>query len=231
VRRPGRSSPCRTTTCPPRPNARADRRPGEREQIEALRRNALGRASPSTTSRTPVKGSSTSSAPRRGSSSRGSPSSAATPHRDAGRLRRHRLRHRHLRGGARPRHPDALAEDAPQMRVSVTGALRPLVTPKDVILAVIAKIGAPAVRIRHRVLGGHDPADVDGGADDGVQHDDRGGGPLRLIAPDGITFAYLEGRPLAPPPGQWDAAVSCWKGLPSTRTPRGTARWRWTRPP
>jgi len=41
------------------------------------------------------------------------------------------------------------------------------------------------------------------------------GARFGLIAPDGITFAYLEGRPLAPPPGQWDAAVSCWKGLPS----------------
>ena len=103
-----------------------------------------------------------------------------------------------------------------QMRVSVTGALRPLVTPKDVILAVIAKIGA---------AGGTGYAiEFSGDTIRRMSMEGRmtvcnmtieAGARFGLIAPDGITFAYLEGRPLAPPPGQWDAAVSCWKGLPS----------------
>jgi len=103
-----------------------------------------------------------------------------------------------------------------QMRVAVTGALRPLVTPKDVILAVIAKIGA---------AGGTGYAiEFSGDTIRRMSMEGRmtvcnmtieAGARFGLIAPDGITFAYLEGRPLAPPPGQWDAAVSFWKGLPS----------------
>jgi 3-isopropylmalate/(R)-2-methylmalate dehydratase large subunit len=41
------------------------------------------------------------------------------------------------------------------------------------------------------------------------------GARFGLIAPDEVTFAYLEGRPLAPPTELWDAAVEYWKGLPS----------------
>jgi len=41
------------------------------------------------------------------------------------------------------------------------------------------------------------------------------GARFGLIAPDGVTFAYLKGRPLAPPPSLWDAAVADWKTLPS----------------
>ena len=41
------------------------------------------------------------------------------------------------------------------------------------------------------------------------------GARFGLIAPDETTFAYLKGRPLAPPPSLWDAAVADWKTLPS----------------
>ena len=41
------------------------------------------------------------------------------------------------------------------------------------------------------------------------------GARFGLIAPDEVTFAYLKGRPLAPPPSLWDAAVADWKTLPS----------------
>jgi 3-isopropylmalate/(R)-2-methylmalate dehydratase large subunit len=36
-----------------------------------------------------------------------------------------------------------------------------------------------------------------------------------LIAPDETTFAYLQGRPMAPKGGDWDKAVAYWKTLPS----------------
>ena len=36
-----------------------------------------------------------------------------------------------------------------------------------------------------------------------------------LIAPDETTFAYLEGRPLAPKAGAWEQALAHWRGLPS----------------
>jgi len=115
------------------------------------------------------------------------------------------------------------------MRVIVNGALRSPVAPKDVILAVIAKIGASGGPGTRSSSPGDDPEDVDGGADDGVQHDDRGGGPLRLIAPDEITFAYLKGRPLGlllPV----DAAVADWKTLPSDPDAAWKGRGRSTCP-
>ena len=102
------------------------------------------------------------------------------------------------------------------MRISVTGDLPPGITPKDMILAIIGVIGTaggtghvieyvgPAIRAlsmegRMTVCN----MTIEGGA--------RAG----LIAPDEITFAYLEGRPMAPASGDWDEAVAYWKTLPS----------------
>ena len=36
-----------------------------------------------------------------------------------------------------------------------------------------------------------------------------------MVAPDETTFAYLEGRPLAPRGAMWPRAVAFWKTLPS----------------
>jgi len=103
-----------------------------------------------------------------------------------------------------------------QMRVTVHGELPALVTPKDVILAVIAKIGAAggtgfAIEfagdtIRRMSMEGRMTV---------CNMTIEAGARFGLIAPDEVTFAYLSGRPLAPPPDQWDAAVTHWKGLPS----------------
>jgi len=103
-----------------------------------------------------------------------------------------------------------------QMRITVTGSLRPFVTPKDVILAVIARIGAAGgtgyaiefagETIRRMSMEGRMTV---------CNMTIEAGARFGLIAPDEITFAYLEGRPLAPPQEQWDAAVAYWKGLPS----------------
>jgi 3-isopropylmalate/(R)-2-methylmalate dehydratase large subunit len=101
-----------------------------------------------------------------------------------------------------------------QMRVTVTGTLRPLVTPKDVILAVIAKIGAS---------GGTGYAiEFAGDTIRGMSMEGRltvcnmtieAGARFGLIAPDETTIAYLSGRPLSPPAEMWSAAVAYWKGL------------------
>jgi len=103
-----------------------------------------------------------------------------------------------------------------QMRVTVSGALRPLVTPKDVILAVIAKIGASGgtgyaiefagETVRRMSMEGRMTV---------CNMTIEAGARFGLIAPDEVTFAYLKGRPLAPPKEMWDAAVSDWKTLPS----------------
>jgi 3-isopropylmalate/(R)-2-methylmalate dehydratase large subunit len=103
-----------------------------------------------------------------------------------------------------------------RMRVMVNGALRSPVTPKDVILAVIAKICASGgtgyaiefagETIRKMSMEGRMTV---------CNMTIEAGARFGLIAPDEITFAYLKGRPLAPPPSLWDAAVADWKTLPS----------------
>ncbi|MHB1012078.1 MAG: 3-isopropylmalate dehydratase large subunit [Desulfobacteria bacterium] len=103
-----------------------------------------------------------------------------------------------------------------RMRVTVNGALRHLVAPKDVILAVIAKIGASGgtgyaiefagETIRKMSMEGRMTV---------CNMTIEAGARFGLIAPDETTFAYLKGRPLAPPPSLWDAAVADWKTLPS----------------
>jgi len=103
-----------------------------------------------------------------------------------------------------------------RMRVMVNGALPFLVTPKDVILAVIAKIGASGgtgyaiefagETIRRMSMEGRMTV---------CNMTIEAGARFGLVAPDETTFAYLKGRPLAPPPSLWDAAVADWKTLPS----------------
>jgi 3-isopropylmalate/(R)-2-methylmalate dehydratase large subunit len=103
-----------------------------------------------------------------------------------------------------------------QMRVVVMGTLRPFVTPKDVILAVIAEIGAAGgtgyalefsgETVRRMSMEGRMTV---------CNMTIEAGARFGLIAPDAVTFAYLKGRPLAPPPSLWDAAVADWKTLSS----------------
>ncbi|MEG3150890.1 3-isopropylmalate dehydratase large subunit [Sphingomonas sp. ZT3P38] len=102
------------------------------------------------------------------------------------------------------------------MEIRVDGSLGYGVSPKDVILAIIGKIGAAggtghvleftgevirAMSIEGRLTVAN--MSIEGGA--------RAG----LIAPDATTFAYLKGRPMAPKGADWDKAVEWWKTLPS----------------
>ena len=41
------------------------------------------------------------------------------------------------------------------------------------------------------------------------------GSRIGLVAPDETTFAYVEGRPMAPKGAQWDAALAYWRTLAS----------------
>jgi 3-isopropylmalate/(R)-2-methylmalate dehydratase large subunit len=100
------------------------------------------------------------------------------------------------------------------MAINVNGTLRPGVTSKDVILAVIAKIGtgggqgyileyrgdtieAMSMEARMTVCN----MSIEAGA--------RAG----MIAPDDTTFEYIKGRPHAPRGADWDAAVEYWRTL------------------
>jgi 3-isopropylmalate/(R)-2-methylmalate dehydratase large subunit len=102
------------------------------------------------------------------------------------------------------------------MRVSVEGVLGPGVTAKDVILAIIARIGT-AGAVGHVI-------EYAGSAIRGLSIEGRltlcnmsieAGGRAGMVAPDETTFAYLKGRPFAPAGEAWDRAVTLWRTLPS----------------
>jgi len=100
--------------------------------------------------------------------------------------------------------------------VRVDGALAPGVSAKDIILALIARIG---------VGGGTGHVfEYTGSAIRSLSMEQRmticnmsieGGARAGMIAPDDNTFEYLKGREFAPKGEEWDKAVSMWKSLPS----------------
>ncbi|RIA35460.1 3-isopropylmalate dehydratase large subunit [Hephaestia caeni] len=109
-----------------------------------------------------------------------------------------------------------LLSQAKTMEVRVEGSLGYGVSAKDVILAIVGRIGAAggtghvieytgsvirALSIEGRLTVAN--MSIEGGA--------RAG----LIAPDEATFAYIKGRPMAPAGENWDKAVAWWKSLPS----------------
>ncbi|MGZ3641703.1 MAG: 3-isopropylmalate dehydratase large subunit [Candidatus Limnocylindrales bacterium] len=100
--------------------------------------------------------------------------------------------------------------------VRVEGRLRPGVSAKDIILALIARIG---------IAGGTGHVfEYTGEAVRALSMEERmtvcnmsieGGARAGLIAPDETTFAYLHGRRHAPHGPAWDSAVARWRTLPS----------------
>lgn len=102
------------------------------------------------------------------------------------------------------------------MNVRVEGALGKGVSAKDIILALIAKIG------------------VDGGTGHAVEYSGsairsqtmegrmticnmsiEGGARAGMISPDETTFNYIAGREFVPKGADWDAAVARWRQLPT----------------
>ena len=102
------------------------------------------------------------------------------------------------------------------MAINVTGKLRPGVTSKDIILAIIAKIGTGG--------GQGYVLEYRGEAIRALSMESRmtvcnmsieAGARAGLIAPDETTFEYLKEKPHAPNGTNWDAAVAYWKTLQS----------------
>ncbi|WP_018134729.1 3-isopropylmalate dehydratase large subunit [Acaricomes phytoseiuli] len=100
------------------------------------------------------------------------------------------------------------------MAINVEGALRPGVSSKDIILAVIAKIGTGG--------GQGYVLEYRGSAIRALSMEARmticnmsieAGARAGMIAPDQTTFDYLKGRPHAPQGADWEAAVSHWESL------------------
>jgi len=102
------------------------------------------------------------------------------------------------------------------MRITINGMLPFGCTAKDMILALIGKIGTAGGT-------GH-VIEFAGEAIRNLSMEGRmtvcnmtieAGARAGLVAPDETTFKYLKGRPMAPKGLAWDAAVTHWKSLPS----------------
>ncbi len=111
-----------------------------------------------------------------------------------------------------------LLKQSKTMEICVEGALGFGVSPKDVVLAIIGKIGAAGgtgyvieytgSTIRDMSVEGRltvSNMSIEAGA--------RAG----LIAPDEKTFEYLKGRPMTPGGAAWDQALEYWKTLPTDK--------------
>ncbi len=101
-------------------------------------------------------------------------------------------------------------------QVKVDGALKPGVSAKDIILALISQIG----------IGGGTGSvfEYTGSAIRALGMEERmtvcnmsieGGARAGLVAPDDTTYQYLAGRPHAPQGAAWDAAIARWNQLPT----------------
>ncbi|MDP2241506.1 MAG: 3-isopropylmalate dehydratase large subunit [Burkholderiales bacterium] len=102
------------------------------------------------------------------------------------------------------------------LRITVDGALGPGVSAKDVILAIIAKIGT-AGGTGHAI-------EYAGAAMRALSIEGRmtvcnmsieAGARAGMVAPDDTTFEYLHGREYAPRGAHWDQALALWRTLPT----------------
>jgi 3-isopropylmalate/(R)-2-methylmalate dehydratase large subunit len=102
------------------------------------------------------------------------------------------------------------------MRVNVEGRLGPHIVAKDVILAIIARIGTAGGT-------GH-VIEYAGSAIRGLTMEGRltlcnmsieAGARAGMVAPDDTTYSYLADRPFAPKGAEWERALARWKALPS----------------
>ncbi len=109
-----------------------------------------------------------------------------------------------------------IMQPSKNMRISVEGELPLGVTAKDLILAIIGKIGTAGGT-------GH-VIEYAGDAIRRLSMEGRmtvcnmsieAGARAGLIAPDETTFAYIKGRPMAPKAGAWEQAHAYWRTLPS----------------
>ena len=102
------------------------------------------------------------------------------------------------------------------LRITVDGALPPGVTAKDIILAIIAKIGTAGAT-------GH-AIEYAGSAIRALGMEGRltvcnmsieAGARCGMVAPDDTTYSYMEGREFAPKGELWGQALKFWRALPS----------------
>jgi len=109
-----------------------------------------------------------------------------------------------------------LQKPAKNMLVRVDGTLPFGCTAKDIILAIIGRIGTAGgtghvIEYAGEVIRSLDMAGRMTICNMSIEAGARAG----LIAPDETTFAYLKGRPYAPKGEAWERALAWWKTLPS----------------
>ena len=109
-----------------------------------------------------------------------------------------------------------IQKPAKNMRITVDGEVGPHVTAKDIVLAIIGKIGTAGGT-------GH-VIEFAGEAIRSLSMEGRmtvcnmaieGGARAGMIAPDEKTVAYLKDKPMSPTGAHWDAAAAWWLSLPS----------------
>ena len=109
-----------------------------------------------------------------------------------------------------------IQQPAKNMRITVQGQVGPLVTAKDIVLAIIGKIGTAGGT-------GH-VIEFAGDAITALSMEGRmtvcnmaieAGARAGMIAPDEKTFAYLADRPMSPKGEMREKAIAWWKTLPS----------------
>jgi 3-isopropylmalate/(R)-2-methylmalate dehydratase large subunit len=102
------------------------------------------------------------------------------------------------------------------LAVEVDGALPPDASAKDLALAIVREVGASG--------GAGSIAEYRGGAIRGLLMEERmtvcnmsieAGARAGMIAPDDVTYEYLERRPHAPRGPAWEAALDDWRSLPT----------------
>jgi 3-isopropylmalate/(R)-2-methylmalate dehydratase large subunit len=102
------------------------------------------------------------------------------------------------------------------LRITVSGRLGFGVSAKDLILAIIARIGVGG--------GAGHVIEYTGTAITGLSMEGRmtlcnmsieAGARAGMVAPDDATYAYMEGRPYAPSGAEWNRALDAWRSLPT----------------
>ncbi len=105
---------------------------------------------------------------------------------------------------------------AKNMLISVNGSLGAGVSPKDVILAIIAKIGTAGGTGHVFEYAGSTFREMSmEGRMTVCNMSIEAGARAGLVAPDDKTIAYVMGRPYAPKGAAWERAVAYWRTLPS----------------
>ncbi len=165
------------------------------------------------------------------------------PHGHARRLRSAGIRHRDERDRDGPGHADTAAAQAqdvpgPDRRAAQPGRRRQGHHPRPDRPYRHRRRHRP----RHRIHRRRDPRPVDGRADDGLQHVDRGRRPGRARSPRTKPRSpTCKGRKFAPQGAAWDEAVARWRKLPTRRrrglrpndrrsTATSSSRWSPTAP-